>query len=258
MSEYSENATLIERIELSNELQVIRVLPDSGVPIFEPGQYAELALLDHTQNPVTHIDRRAYSIASAPSEKKYLEFYLVLVPGGILTPHLLKLPLGGRLWVGPKIKGKFTLGAAPTGKDFVFVATGTGLAPFVSMLREYKDLNRWNRAVIIHGARHQADLGYVDELTQLSTQYSNIFYIPTLTREEKNSSWTGHRGRILSVLEDAHFGKATGFDPHPETTHFFLCGNPDMINSMEARLVSLGFKLHSKKDPGNIHFESYW
>ena len=266
MPDYTLNSTIVEREDLSPELSIFRLACDSGdVPEFLPGQYAELgmpieALTDSPEIIASNkkFIRRAYSIASAPSTKGYLEFYIVLVPDGLLTPLLWRSDFDKRIWLGPKIKGKFLIDPAPSAANLVMFATGTGLAPFLSMLREYRGQNRWQRFTVIHGARREAELGYRKELEQLQAEDEKIFYIPTLTREPEDSSWSGHRGRVQHIIEAGIYEETVGAPLSPEDTHIFLCGNPGMIDSLEEIFIARNFKLHSKKNPGNIHLERYW
>lgn len=248
------NATLIYREDITEELAVMRVAPDSGeVAPFLAGQYGELAMPEPEDQRVT---RRPYSIASAPSQRGYLEFFLVLVPDGEVTPKLWSLPIGGRLWLGPKIKGKFTLEGVPDGKDLIFISTGTGIAPFVSMIREYHGKNRWRRAVMIHCVRYSRDLAYRTELENLAASAGDVIYLPTVTRNDP--TWDGHRGRVQGLLEPTNFLKFAGFELDPAQCQVFLCGNPEMIDTTQAQLEGIGFIQHSKKNPGNLHFERFW
>ena len=257
MSSYEVNATLTERIDFNAELSTFWFKPDDPtITSFEPGQYAELAFPELTTEKGKLI-RRQYSIASAPSDDRGFEFYIVLVPEGALTPKLWELQVGGRVWINPKCKGKFTLDPVPDGKDLVMIATGTGLAPFLSMWRRYNQENRWRRFIVIHGARYECDLGYRAELEKLAGENESFFYIPTLTREE-SKDWQGHRGRVPTVLEDGHYEEIVGAPFCAEECHVFLCGNPQMIDDLEVSLAERGFRLHKKKDPGNLHIERYW
>lgn len=259
-------ARLVSRVDLTPEAMIIKVLPEhDALPEFIPGQYAELAVPKPGE---TKIIRRAYSIASAPDEKDGLEFYLVLVPGGDVTPNLFQLKPGDQLWLGPKIKGKFILDDVPSNKNLVMISTGTGIAPFVSMLRHYQgqnreqqngeQQNRWQRFILIHGVRQEIDLGYRSELEHFSQENQNVHYLPTVSRAGQDSSWSGIRGRVQVVLEEGHYQSIVGVPLDPATTHVFLCGNPEMIDSMEVLLGQKGFQTHSKKNPGNIHLERYW
>lgn len=262
MSEQKNNASITYSEDLNEELKIFRVTPDEGqVAEFEAGQYAELALPELDDRPEEErkkLLRRAYSIASSPSQRQYLEFFVVHVKGGAITSKLWNLKVHDRLWLGPKVKGKFTLSHLPEGKDIVLVSTGTGLSPFVSMVREHLDSDKFNSFTVIHGTRIQSDLGYRQELEKLSKESKKFSYIPALTREPDGSSWSGERGRVPSLLEKSKFKELTGRDLDPDKTQIFLCGNPAMIEDVVVQLQGLGFKEHSRKDPGNVHVERFW
>ena len=149
------NATLIEREDLNEALAIFKVRLDSGQELdFSPGQYTTLGLIDPDAPPPNpnspaskkrkgpKLIRRAYSIASSPKLKSYLEFYIVRVDEGKLTPLLWKIKEGDPIFMDHKIKGKFTLAGIPDGKDLVMVGTGTGVAPFWSMLNTYRHTGR--------------------------------------------------------------------------------------------------------------------
>lgn len=262
MSEHKNNAKIIYSQDLNEELKIFRVTPDEGtVPEFEAGQYAELALPELDDRPEEErrkLLRRAYSIASAPSQRDYLEFFVVQVKGGAVTSKLWNLHVGDRLWLGPKVKGKFTLNELPEGKDIVLVSTGTGLSPFVSMVKEHLNSTKFNSFTVIHGTRIQSDLGYREELEKLIRENKKFSYVPALTREPEGSSWTGERGRVPALLEPEKFKALTGRDLNPDKAQIFLCGNPAMIEDVVVQLQGHGFKEHSKKDPGNVHVERFW
>jgi ferredoxin--NADP+ reductase len=174
MTDYIENASIIYRSDIGERQCIVRVALDEGeLPSFEPGQYAELALpsLDTQQEKQVQakkLIRRAYSIASTPEISNWYEFYVVLVPSGALTPDLLLVPVGGRVWLGPKVKGKFTLTEIPEGKNVVAVSTGTGIAPFVSMVRHHINNPPWKTFTLVHGAKTEDELGYYEELSTYS------------------------------------------------------------------------------------------
>lgn len=265
MVDYSPNASVVFRKDLTDFLCIMRVTPDSQeIPAFEPGQYAELAIPEipvegREEGPATRkLVRRAYSICSAPSQRDSLEFFIALVGHGRLTPRLWMEEEGGRVWLGPKIKGTFTLQDVPAGHDLLMVATGTGVAPFVSMLREFHGNGRWRRAALIHGCRYAADLGYVEEMTALAAADPTFHYIPMVTREPEGSPWPGRRGRVLTLFQQEDFLPLAGFPLDPQSTQILLCGNPEMIDSVQHLLSPRGFRVHTKKEPGNIHFERYW
>lgn len=265
------NATLAERIDLHEDLALFRVkYNDHDVPDFEPGQFATLGLPDPTppdpDKPVRpgrgpKLIRRAYSIASPATEKRWLEFYIVRVDDGKLTPTLWDLQPGDKLFMNEKIGGHFTLPPAEEtrGKTLIMVSTGTGLAPFRSMYLTYRHQNRWSHFVLYDGCRVARDLGYFQEMNEFTEADETFHYIPTVTREPTDSSWGGRRGRVNALLEPMTFKTMTGTDLDPDTCQAFLCGNPQMIDQIEAELTSRGFVTRDRKHPeGNLHFERYW
>lgn len=268
MTTNSLNATITDRQDVTDELCIIRLRPDDRpVPRFEPGQFITIGL----PGPVgpakgksakpggpLRSTRRAYSIASSASVSDHLELYVVLVQTGRLTPRLWDLHPGDRLWLADKAQGHFTLEGIPPHKDLVMVSTGTGIAPYMSMLRTYRGQGRWRRFVVIHGARYAQDLGYRQELEETATQDPTVVYIPTATREPQGSSWRGLRGRVQVALEAATYGRLVGAPLDPDGCHVFLCGNPDMIRGVQQLLEPLGFVTAGRHVAGNIHFERYW
>lgn len=267
------NAEVVSNERLNPALFVLKVRLDghdgAGYP-FAPGQFVNIGLVPRRPEDAGKdgLVKRPYSIASGPSEA-LLEFYIRLVDEGALTPGLLALEPGDRLWVDDRFIGRFTLDTLPAepaanARDLVCVSTGTGLAPFLSMLREYAaarkagagDL-RWDRCVVIKGVRLAEDLGYHDELEELARE-DWFTYLPMCSREPQDSAWTGLRGRVGEVLEDGVFDRHTGFALDAARSQIMLCGNPDMIAQLEASLAERGFKKHRPKDPGQVHLEKYW
>lgn len=250
------NAMLVGRQDLHPELSIVRVRPDQGpVPPFRPGQFVTIGLLDApAEHSPPKLALRPYSVTSAPDKREDVELYVNLVREGALTPHLWTLHEGGRLYLKPTVGGTFTLDEVPNGKDLVMVATGTGLGPYISMLRHFRGKYRWRKFVIIHGVRNVADLGYRDELEAAAKTDANVLYLPTVTRE----GWPGLQGRVQDVLFTDLYPQRVGAPLSPEQCHIFLCGNPVMVEAVESELVARGFRKHKRREPGNVHKEAYW
>lgn len=259
MAKEEFNAKIIDRQDLNGFLTIFKVRPDSGViPEWESGQFAMLGLPEDLSVQPPKWIKRAYSIASAPKETGHLEYIIVLVEEGQLTPRLWKTKVGDPIFLGHKITGHFTLEPIPSDADIWFLATGTGIAPFVSMLRQYEGQKRWNRVVLVHGVRFAADLCYQDELIAYQKRNPEFQYYAMATREPEGNDWTGLRGRTTTLLKDGAFEKLTGVPLDPARLHVMMCGNPDMIVQVQKELEEKGFKKHVKRDPGNLHFEKYW
>lgn len=265
------NAVVSQRIEVAPGLIVLRVAPDGWqLPDFTPGQFAVLGLPteaprcpasggDETPVKPGRLIRRAYSIASSSRAREYLEFYVTLVRSGSLTPRLFALGAGDRLWLGPKITGTFTLDQAPPDDDVVMVATGTGLAPYMSMLRTLLPDIGGRRFAVLLGARHSWDLGYHSELEIMARLCPGFEYVATVSRvEEEPVPWAGHTGYVTDLWRRGVLGERWGSRPTPADTSVFLCGSPDMVDDMCGLLTAEGFPLHSRNEPGKIFVEKYW
>lgn len=263
------NATLIGRIDITPQLAILRVKPDSGVPEFKPGQYTVLGLLSEAPRvPESSLGedvpapgkmiQRAYSISSGSSQHDFLEFYVTLVTDGALTPRLFALAQGGRLFVGPRTKGAFTLDSVPEGANILLVATGTGLAPYISMLRTHVLGGDSRKIAVLQGASHSWDLGYRGELEALSRARPNFAYIPVVSRPEGDPDWKGRTGRLPAWMENPALAETCGFSLNPPDTHVFLCGNPGMIEQAEIDLTARGHIIDGRGTLGTVHREKYW
>lgn len=203
--------------------------------------------------------RRAYSIASSSKADEYIEFYLAMVPSGELTPRLFSLKVHDRLYVGPKATGLFTLKKVPAHAHMYLVGTGTGLAPYMSMLRSEVECGGPQRLVILHGARYSYDLAYRTELMTITRICPNISYFPVVSRAQGDPTWRGLTGYLQDVLLSGIIEDKTGVPLDPEKSHVFLCGNPSMIESAKARLMAeRGYVPDARKVVGSLHLEEYW
>jgi ferredoxin--NADP+ reductase len=271
MGNFDLNAVIQQRIEVAPGLMVIRVVPDGWeLPDFTPGQFAVLGLppeaprcdiadLDEEEHKPGKLIRRAYSIASSSVAREYLELYITLVRSGALTPRLFALEAGDRLWLGPKVTGRFTLDEAPDDADLVLIATGTGLAPYMSMLRTMLPKGDERRIAVFLGARHSWDLGYQCELVTLDRLNPSLTYLSIVSRPaEEPVPWGGPAGYVQDLWKGDFLERAWGCRPTPESSRVFLCGNPAMIDDMVTILAAEGFREHSRKEPGHVFVERYW
>ncbi len=215
---------------------------------FEAGQFLQLGI----EQPDGHL-HRPYSVASPHGE--ILDFYIVLVEEGKLTPHLWKMDVGDTLDVSTKAAGSFTLSHCPDGDTLWLIATGTGLAPYIAMLRTDEPWKRYDRIVVVHGVRYAADLSYQAELHGYEDLHGEQFhYLPVVSREEVDG---GLSGRITHCLESGKLEEAAGVSISP-TSCLMMCGNPDMLTDLESQLSKRDLSRHRKKAPGQIVVERYW
>lgn len=214
---------------------------------FRAGQFTKLGLLVDGE-PVT----RAYSIASAPGAP--LEFYVVEVEGGALSPRLAALRPGDGVWVSPKVLGGFTTEKVHKGTDLWLIATGTGLAPYISMLRDGTVFAEHPRVVLVQGTRYPSQLGYDDELAAMEAT-GRLRYLRVVSREAGPGCLLG---RITSVFDDGSLEAAAGVPLAADRSQVLICGNPDMITDLRARLAAREMLLHTPRRDGNVHIERYW
>lgn len=221
---------------------------------FAPGQFARIGLYDDAGQAIW----RAYSIVSAPDEH-FLEFFLVVLPGGQFSSRVAKLQLGDTMLVEKQPQGFLTTDRFQQGRDLWLMATGTGLAPYLSMLRAGAIWRTFEHVVIVLSVRETRDLAYLDELkAQVARHHAGepkLRIVTTLTRDQAPGML---QGRINTLLEYGALEHAAGLTLDHQHSRFMLCGNPEMVETMRALLKARGFRMHRKLEPGHIIVENYW
>lgn len=241
----SYDATIVDRVDLTDTIASFRVRSDGPPLPFVPGQYVTIGRVADER-----LVQRPYSIASSARRlDDGYELYVRRVPGGALTPHLFATRVGDRVSL-KRPKGRFTLVAGDT-RMHLFVATGCGLAPFMSMLRTLDDDATPRPVVVLHGVSYADELGYRGELERWAADPRwRLRYVPTVSRprEARNAGWTGRSGRAESVLDPLLAELALD----PAATVAYVCGNPEMTSAVEAILRERGFAESA------VHTEQYW
>jgi ferredoxin-NADP reductase len=240
------NARLVRREDMTESLAYFWVRFDGEPTPFEPGQYMTIGVMVDGR-----IVQRPYSVASPPivaGDDGY-EFYVRLVQGGTFTPLLWRLPVGQAMrMIGPK--GKFML-EPDDDRTHIFLSSGTGNAPFVSMMRQLLADGRPRPAVFLNGVSYAHELGYreIVEGWERSGEYP-VRYVPTVSRPQDplNAAWSGRTGRVESILGPVL--DELGLDASNSIA--YICGNPDMILSAEETLLERGYP------EGQVHKELYW
>ncbi len=262
------NCYVTQVLQVSPIMKILRIKPDGWeLPEYKPGQFIALGLYgsaprsefsteEHTQVEPEKLIKRAYSIASS-STQEFVEFYITLVHSGSLTPRIFALNIGDKIWLGRKATGMFTLDEVSPERNVILIATGTGVAPYMSMLRS-NALSREGKIMVIHGAANSWDLGYSSELNLLDNMFQKFSYHPTITEPAKEPvGWNGDIRFVEEIWKDNIVEKKLGVKATPENTDIFLCGNPRMIKGMTELLHADGFKVHTKREPGHIHIEEF-
>ena len=239
------NARLVRRVDETDDLGYFWVRSEGEPIAFEAGQYLTIGVFADGK-----LWQRPYSVASPPHEAADgYEFYVRLVPILRFTTLLWRLPIGhGMRMIGPK--GKFLLEPADD-RTHLYVSTGTGIAPFMSMIRETLALGKPRRTIVLHGCSYVEELGYREQLEgwQRDGTYP-VTYVPTISRpnDPRNAGWTGRTGRVEAIVG----GLCRELRLSPEKTVVYICGNPEMILNVEGDLMGRGFpEFHVKK-------ELYW
>lgn len=239
--------TVVSRRDLAPDLWVIRVRPEVDIG-FRAGQYVTIGLEVDGE-----LRERPYSIASAPAEEE-LELFVELVPDGFLTPFLHPLEPGAPLTLRPRCKGLFLKDCPVAGEAHVFVATVTGIAPFVSFLRQAAAGERaGGRSIerpvlLLQGASRSFELGYAEEMRALEAEFSWFHYVPTVSRPWEDPGWSGETGRVEDVLRKHVDANGIG----PQAAGVYLCGHPGMIEGARGIMRRAGF------DDKAIREEQYW
>ncbi|WP_147200329.1 ferredoxin--NADP(+) reductase [Pantoea sp. MBD-2R] len=218
---------------------------------FIAGQFAKLALEIDGERV-----QRAYSYVNAPSDEN-LEFYLVTVPEGKLSPRLHALQPGQELMITKEAAGFFVLDEIPECKTLWMLATGTAIGPYLSILQEGVGLDRFDHIVLVHAARYAQDLSYLPLMQQLQQRYNGKLRIQTVvSREEATGSLTG---RVPALIENGELEAAVGLPMTAEESHIMLCGNPQMVRDTQQLLKETrGMRKHLKRKPGHMTSEHYW
>jgi len=289
------NATITSFDTAHNELWRIKLRPDREAIAHQAGQYCSIGLGyweprsddsadDGLDSKRDKLIRRSYSISSPIFDPKgYLvdgaatdeiELYIVWVqPDGTrvpaLTPRLALKNVGDRLYLGPKVAGRYTVErVTDPSSAVVFVATGTGEAPHNAILVELLRKGHHGPILSVVSVRYLSDLAYQEEHRELELRYPNYHYLAVPTREP------GHPKRYAQdLLAEGAFEEALGRSFVPEKCHVFLCGNPGMIGlpeivdgepvfpetvGMTQLLHERGFTVDQRNSPGNLHYEEYW
>ncbi len=221
---------------------------------FSNGHFTMIGLRQPNGKPLL----RAYSIASANYEE-HLEFLSIKVPDGPLTSQLQHIQPGDTIVMGRKPTGTLLLDYLLPGKNLYLMGTGTGLAPWMSIIRDPDTYERFEKVILMHGVREVKELAYRDYITQELPQHeflgemvsNQLIYYPTVTREPFE-----RQGRIGNLIESGQVARELGLpDLNPETDRVMICGSPEMLKTLKELCEKRGFKEGNTSTPGDFVVE---
>ncbi len=220
---------------------------------FTAGQFARIGLKVADELVV-----RAYSVVSSPFDET-LEFFSIVVPDGAFTSNLQHLQVGDELYLDKDPYGFLTLARyqLPLPKDLWLLATGTGLAPFISMLQDFETWSKYQQINLVYSVRTASELAYAERIEEIVASFGEghegFKFIPIITRDPQAAL----HERLPVLIQNGALAKAAGMDFNPATTHVMLCGNPQMVDDTKAMLKSIGLTMN-RRGEGNIAVENYW
>lgn len=221
-----------------------------GAPLdFAAGQFVRIAL-DIGGERVA----RPFSFVNPPQDPLH-EFYGIVVPQGPLSPRLAGLRAGDALWVASNPAGFLVAAELPDAQTLWLMSTGTGIAPFLSILRTEAPWRRFREVVLVHAVRHARELVYRELIGQFEKRMPLFRYVSFVSRETAPGTLAG---RIPAAVRDGRLEAAAGFALSAQTSQVMLCGNPDMLKDTTAALIERGMRKHRRRSPGQITVESFW
>jgi ferredoxin/flavodoxin---NADP+ reductase len=223
---------------------------------FAAGQFARVGL-----QIADEIVGRPYSLVNPPHASPH-EIYCIEVEGGPLSPKLNALERGDTFYVMPRANGFFSLSEVPAAQTLWCVATGTGIGPFLSMLRTPSAWTQFQNVVLLHGVRTGAELTYRDEICAIRDAQPYAFQMLSFVSREPLLAHPGHAdahvsGRISSALASGELERVADITLDADS-HIMLCGNPQMVADMISLMEARGLRKHRKREPGHYTTEAYW
>lgn len=247
--------TLLDVQPLTPNLFTLRTTRDSGFR-FRAGQFARLGVTKADGSTVW----RAYSMVSSPYDE-FLEFFSIVVPGGEFTSELSRLGVGDTLLVDRQAFGYLTLDRFVDGRDLWLLSTGTGVAPFLSVLQDFEVWEKFERIILVYSVREARELAYQELIAGLAqrdylAEYAHkLQFIATVTREQHPGALNG---RITTLIENGELERVAGAALTAEHSRVMLCGNPQMIDDTRKLLKQRDMHLSLSRRPGQVAVENYW
>ena len=238
---------VVDNRRLNEYLTALVIDVDLGS--FEAGQFVRIGLLDGED-----VLARPYSLVNTPDEQ-YLEVYFNIVEEGPLSPRLFALQAGDDVLVADNPSGFLTVSQIPECKHLWMIATGTGIGPFLSILKSEAAWQRFEKIVLCYSVSYAAELGYQDTIQQIIDEHSAQFcYVPVVTRESFDNALDK---RVPALMQNGRLEERTGITINPDDSHVMMCGSSNMITDVSAELIAREMKKHRRRDPGHFTTEKY-
>ena len=240
--------TVVNQKRWTQNLFTLQV--EADVAAFEAGQFAKLALAMEGE-----MIARPYSFVNAPKERPH-EFYYVTLADGPLTRRLHKMAAGDALYLAPRPAGFLVLSEIPDAENLWLISTGTGVGPFLSILKTEAPWQRFRNVVLVHAVRYAEELTYRDSLSRLLGEHGEQMRVVSfVSREEKPGVL---HGRVPVAIEEGRLEAAAGVALSAKTSQVMICGNPEMVTDTNEALARRGMRKHRRREPGHITVENYW
>lgn len=216
---------------------------------YEAGQFVRIGLPD-----ADDVLARPYSLVNTP-EEQYLEVYFNLVEEGPLSPRLFDLQAGDEIMVASNPSGFLTVSEIPDCRHLWMVATGTGIGPFLAILKSEAAWQKFEKSILLYSVSHAHELAYQDVIENITAQRGDQFiFVPIVTREQH----PGALGkRVPALMQDGSLEQHTGFAINADDSHVMMCGSSAMIADVSEALTARGMKKHRRRDPGHFTTEKY-
>ena len=220
---------------------------------FSAGQFARIGLMVDGE-----LVARAYSVVSSPFDET-LEFFSIVVPDGAFTSNLQHLKVGDELYLDKVSYGYLTLARyqLPVPQDLWLLATGTGLAPFLSMLQDFETWKKYQHINLVYSVRTASELAYVERIQEIAALFgeghTGFKFVPIITRDPNATL----HDRLPILIANGELEKTIGLSLNPDSSHVMLCGNPQMVEDTKEALKQRGLAMN-RRGEGNIAVENYW
>jgi len=247
----------------TDHLFSFRITRDAGYR-FKPGQFARLGVYRDDGPKGPRYIWRAYSIVSADYDE-FLEFYSIVVPDGDFTTRVAQLREGDEILIERLNYGFLTQDRFEGGKDLWLLSSGTGIAPFISILYDLNAWEQYERLILVHSVRNANELVYRDTIetfrthevfgAELAAQPGKLVYVPIVTRERVGDAL---HARIPALISSGALEDRAGVRLDHQRSRIMICGNPDMVDDIRHHLQHQGYRVSRRGEPGHMAVENYW